>query len=168
MRKWGIVAIISFFCLSAAVIAMAQDDVRKQPACKYCGMDREKFAHTRAFVEYGDGTSEGTCSLHCLAVELALSIDKQPKTIWVGDMKTRNLIDVEKAIWVLGGKKQGVMTNRAKWAFEKKEHADEFLKENGGTPANFDQVIKAAYEDMYADTKVIRERRQARRMHHHK
>jgi len=35
---------------------------------------------------------------------------------------------------------------------EKKEDADAFLKTNGGTPASFDEVIKAAYTDMYEDT----------------
>jgi nitrous oxide reductase accessory protein NosL len=57
----------------------------------------------------------------------------------------------------------GVMTRQAKWAFEKKEDAEQFVKENGGTIAGFDQAMKASYEDMYADTKMIRERREARR-----
>ena len=65
-----------------------------------------------------------------------------------------------------GGSKPGVMTKRAKWAFEKKEAADQFMKDNGGTPVNFDLAIKASYEDMYADTKMIRERRKMRKMQH--
>lgn len=38
----------------------------------------------------------------------------------VGDYNTKRLIDAEKAVWVIGGGKQGVMTKRAKWAFEKR------------------------------------------------
>ena len=53
----------------------------------------------------------------------------------------------------------GVMTKRAKWAFETKEGAETFKRENGGDLANFEQAIKASYEDMYQDTKMIRERR---------
>ncbi len=53
----------------------------------------------------------------------------------------------------------GVMTKRAKWAFENKADAEKFIKENGGTPATFDDAMEAAYEDMYADTKMIREKR---------
>jgi hypothetical protein len=127
-------------------------------------MDREKFAHSRMLVEYEDGTSLGTCSLHCLAVELAIHIDKTPKTTLVGDYNSKTLIDAEKAFWVIGGSKMGVMTKRAKWAFGKKEDAEKFKTENGGDLASFEQVIKASYEDMYADTKMIRERRKMRKM----
>jgi nitrous oxide reductase accessory protein NosL len=159
-------AIIAGLCLSLSGILFAQEDIKKIPACKYCGMDREKFAHSRIFIEYDDGTAEGTCSIHCAAVELALNIDKNPKAIWVGDMSTKKLIDAEKASWTMGGGKPGVMTKRAKWAFEKKEVADQFIKDNGGTPVNFDLAIKASYEDMYEDTKLIRERRKMRKMQH--
>ena len=141
------------------IASSAQDDVAKQASCKYCGMDRKTFAHSRMFVTYEDGSSMGTCSLHCTAIELALNIDKTPKSIEVGDFKTKKLIDAEKAAWVIGGSKTGVMTKRAKWAFESKADADAFIKENGGKPASFDEAIKASYEDMYADTKMIREKR---------
>ena len=56
----------------------------------------------------------------------------------------------------------------AKWAFEKKEDAERFIKENGGEISTFDGVIKAAYEDMYGDTKMIRERRKMKKMEHKK
>ncbi|MRR36998.1 NosL family protein, partial [bacterium] len=55
---------------------------------------------------------------------------------------------------------------RAKWAFESRADAEAFIKENGGKPASFDEAIKAAYEDMYADTKMIREKRKMRMMEH--
>jgi copper chaperone NosL len=58
----------------------------------------------------------------------------------------------------------GVMTKRAKWAFEKKEDAQKFMAENGGKTASFEESMKAAYEDMYTDTKMIRERRKMKRM----
>ena len=154
-------------CLVSCLLAVfmlpnassAQDDVAKQASCKYCGMDRKTFAHSRMLVTYEDGSSMGTCSLHCTAIELALNIDKTPKSIEVGDFKTKKLIDAEKAFWVIGGSKPGVMTKRAKWAFESKADADAFIKENGGKPASFDEAIKASYEDMYADTKMIRDKR---------
>ena len=147
-------------------LALGQDDIKKFPSCKYCGMDREKFAHSRMLVEYEDGTATGTCSLHCLAVELALHIDKTPKIIMVGDFNDKRLLEAEKAIWIIGGKKMGVMTKRAKWAFAKKEDAEKFKAENGGEPATFEQAIKASYEDMHADTNMIRERRKMRKMEH--
>ncbi len=125
MKRLMLLALALFFCLFSLVpvLAQAQEDIKKFPSCKYCGMNREQFAHSRMLVEYDDGSSVGTCSIHCLAVDLALNIDKTPKTIQVGDYGTKNLLDAEKAIWVIGGNKMGVMTKRAKWAFAKKDDA---------------------------------------------
>jgi len=113
---------------------------------------------------YDDGSELGLCSIHCAAVDLALNIDKTPKSIQVGDYNTKNLIDAEGAIWVIGGQKPGVMTKRAKWAFEKKADAEAFIKTNGGNLSGFEEAIKAAYEDMYTDTKMIREKRKMKKM----
>jgi nitrous oxide reductase accessory protein NosL len=156
--KKGLVlgALISLLMIS---FCWANEDISKNPSCKYCGMDRQKFAHSRMLVEYDDGTVVGTCSLHCLGVDLALNLDKAPKGLRVGDFNTKNLIDAEKAFWVIGGDKPGVMTKRAKWAFEKKEDAESFIKAHGGKSVAFDEAIKASYEDIYEDTRMIRERR---------
>ena len=167
MKKLGLfLVMMTALCFLLTGIGLAQDDIKKNPSCKYCGMDREKFAFSRMLIEYEDGTSEGTCSLHCLAVELALNIDKTPKAILVGDLNTKKLIDAEKGFWVMGGKKMGIMTKRGKWAFAKKEDAEKFKAENGGDATTFDLAIKAAYEDMDADTKMIRDRRKMKRMQH--
>jgi hypothetical protein len=164
--RFGLVlVVISLILFSGAFfLAQAQEDIQKQTSCKYCGMDRAKFAQSRMFIEYEDGTIVGTCSIHCVAIDLSLNIDKTPKTIGVGDYNTKALIDAEKAVWVIGGSKPGVMTKRAKWAFAEKGAAEAFVKENQGIVATFDQVMKASYEDMYDDTKMIRERRKMRQM----
>jgi nitrous oxide reductase accessory protein NosL len=156
------------FSMSAMAV-FAQDDIKQSPACKYCGMDRKKFDFSRMLIEYDDGSSMGVCSLHCAAVELALNIDKTQKAIKVGDFGTKTLVDAEKAYWVVGGTKPGVMTKRGKWAFEKKDDAEAFIKMNGGALAAFDEVIKTAYTDMHDDIKMIREKRKmkkARSMEH--
>ena len=124
-------------------------DVKTYPECKYCGMFRKEFAHSRALIEYQDGTVVGTCSVHCLAIDMALHTDNSPKAIMVGDYNSKKLIDAETAFWVLGGSKAGVMSIRGKWAFEEKVGAENFIKTNGGKLATFDEVIKAAFEDMY-------------------
>jgi copper chaperone NosL len=51
------------------------------------------------------------------------------------------------------------MSKRGKWAFGQKENAENFIKSNGGTLASFDEVMRASYNDMYEDTKMIREKR---------
>lgn len=159
--------VLSFLLVFAVVVpVMAQDDadIQQMPSCKYCGMDRKMFAHSRMVIEYDDGTKLGACSLHCAAVDLAENIDKTPASILVGDFDTKKLIDAEKAVWVIGGNKPGVMTKRAKWAFANKAEAEAYIKANGGTLGTFDDAMKATYEDMYTDTKMIRDKRKAKRM----
>ena len=163
MKKFTLLIALAL-CFLLAGIALGQEDIKKHASCKFCGMDRERYGHSRVLIEYDDGTTEGTCSLHCMAIDLALNIDKTPKALLVGDYNTKELIDAEKSFWVVGGNKMGVMTKRAKWAFEKKDDAEKFVRENGGSLATFDEAIKLAYEDMYSDTKMIRDRRKMKKM----
>lgn len=158
----GAAFLIATFIIYAS-FAFAYEDTAKAPSCAYCGMDRSHFAHSRMLVAYDDGSTTGTCSLHCLAIELALNIDKTPSSIQVGDFNTKQLINAEQAFWVIGGNGPGVMTKRPKWAFADKNDAEKYIAENGGTISDFDSAIKAAYEDMYNDTKMIREKRKKMR-----
>jgi copper chaperone NosL len=164
MKKGMLFVVLFSFLLSMTGVGFGSDDIQKEPACKYCGMDRGKFAHSRMLVIYDDGSELGTCSIHCLAVDLALNIDKTPSSLQVGDFNTKKLIDAETAFWVIGGNKPGVMTKQAKWAFGSKEDAEKFIMLNGGTLATFDDAMKAAYESMYADTKMIRDKRKKMKM----
>lgn len=149
--------------LAGPALAEPPPDVRAAPSCRHCGMDRDRFARSRMVVEYEDGTSVGLCSIRCAAVELAVTIDRMPRAILVADHGTRELVDAEKAVWVVGGSVPGVMTARAKWAFADRAAADAFVKANGGAVASFDDAMRAAYEDLYRDSKAIRERRKAMR-----
>jgi copper chaperone NosL len=57
----------------------------------------------------------------------------------------------------------GVMTRRAKWAFADQAGADAFVAAHGGSPAVFSAAVKSAFEDMYADLQMIREKRKKMR-----
>ena len=138
------------------------EDVKQHPSCSYCGMDRQQFSRSRMLIRYDDGSSMAACSMHCAALDLALMIDKNPRSIQVADYPSGRLIDAETAVWVVGGSRPGVMTQRAKWAFEKKPDAEAFLKQYGGQLAGFDEAMRATFDDMYSDTKMIRERRKMR------
>ena len=164
MKKSMLLFVLCVVLLAPFSAALAQEDVHRSPNCPYCGMDRGKFAHSRMLLTYEDGSVLGTCSLHCLAIDLAVNIDKTPKSIQVGDYAGKELIDAETAHWVIGGNKPGVMSKEAKWAFASREAAEAYVKENGGRLATFDEAMKAAYESMYADTNMIRERRKMKRM----
>jgi len=153
-----VLSVVAFMLLGTLVALAAEG------ACYYCGMKQAMFEHSWVQIEREDGTTVGVCSVHCAAVDMALNIDKPAKSITVGDYNTKKQIDAEKAYWVIGGSKMGVMTSRAKWAFESKDGADAFMKENGGRPAIFEEVMKATFEDMYEDTLMIQKKRKMKRM----
>jgi copper chaperone NosL len=143
----------------AASAVLAQDDIKTHPSCPLCGMERGQHAHGRILIGYDDHTTLGTCSIHCLAVEMAARREKTIVNLEVADYTTGKLIPAAGAHWVLGGDKTGVMTRRAKWAFETKRDAEKFIRDHGGRPADYREVMKAAFEDMYEDMKMLREKR---------
>lgn len=124
-------------------------DIRSHPACGYCGMDRRMYDYSRMLVEYADGTSTATCSIHCSAIDLALNPGKAPKAVMAGDYRTKQLVEAQRAWWVIGGDRYGVMSLRGKWAFAEKGHAEDYIKEHGGNLGSFDDALKAAFEDMW-------------------
>lgn len=133
-------------------------------SCIHCGMTKAKFGHSWVVIEHDDGSFEGVCSVHCAAIDMALHTDKGIKNITVGDYNTKKQIDAQKAYWVIGGDKMGVMTARAKWAFNSKDAADEFMQNHGGRPATYEEVMKASFEDMYEDTLMIQKKRKMMKM----
>jgi copper chaperone NosL len=153
-------ALAAVLVLSASTaLAQPADDVKAMPSCIHCGMDREKFAASRMVIDYDDGKSVGLCSIHCAAVDLAVTLDRTPTALWVADLPSKKLVNAETAIWVVGGAKPGVMTSRGKWAFADKGAAEAFAKENGGAIMTFDDAMKATFDDLYKDNKAIREKR---------
>jgi copper chaperone NosL len=121
-----------------------QADIAEYGSCVQCGMQRDKFAHSRVYIQFTDGSSTGTCSINCAAAELKESATKTVKSFQVGDYVSRQLVDAKKAFWVMGGQKAGVMTRNPKWAFAEEKAAQAFVKENGGRLAAFDEVLQAA------------------------
>ncbi len=149
--------VLALTLVSGAVIAAAEE------GCHYCGMKKAMFGHSWMDIEREDGSKVGVCSIHCAAVDMALNIDKPAKSITVGDYYSKKQIDAESAYWIIGGDKMGVMTSRAKWAFETKQTADDFIEKNRGRPTTFKEVMKATFEDMYEDTLMIQKKRKMMR-----
>ena len=165
----GIIGFAAFLICFGLVLGItppvfAQEDVEKHRACPYCGMDRGKFAHSRMLIHYDNGTSLGTCSLHCAVIDQALKIDQMPREVLVGDFKSKKLIDAERAYWVMGGDKMGVMTTRAKWAFESMPDAQGYISKHGGKLVTYEDAVKGAFEDMYQDIQMIRKKRKMMKM----
>jgi nitrous oxide reductase accessory protein NosL len=129
--------------ISATVLAATEGPAR----CIQCGMDRAAYAHSRTLITYADGTSAGTCSLICAVVETEQHKEKQVQSLKVADYATHALIPAETATWVVGGRKRGVMSLVARWAFAKEEDAQAFVRENGGQVVPYDQVVKGVREE---------------------
>jgi len=166
-NKSLILIIVSIFVAAMFGMAVAGMHGGDGKGCKYCGMDLEKFANTAMMIKYDDGSMSETCSLHCAAIDLAVHIGSAPESIMVGDYLSKKKIDAEKAYWVIDSNNPGVMTSRAKWAFDDKGKAANFIDTNcagAGKLVGFEEALKAAYEDMYADTQMIRKKRKMMHM----
>lgn len=122
-------------------------DIKMHQACPHCGMDREKFAHSRMLVTYSDGSSVGVCSVHCTVTELKSNKGKTVKNVEVADLNTKKLVNAEKATWVVGGSKKGVMTRNPKWAFAQKDDAAAFIMKNGGKLAPYKEALTLAEKE---------------------
>ena len=156
--------LITTIFLSAIVTLFGGSPGAGAVSCLYCGMDKAKFGYSWVVIVHADDTKAELCSIHCAAIHFALHTHQTFQAITVGDYFTEKQIDAEQAHWVIGGDKLGVMTSRAKWAFETQEAAAKFIKEHGGQPAAFNEVIKAAFEDMYQDTIMIQKKRKLMQM----
>ena len=131
--------------LMAAAAGMAfAAEVEKPASCEQCGMDRTAFAQSRMLVVYADGTIAGTCSIHCAVLEMKAHKGKKVEALKVADYGTKTLIDAAKAVWVIGGSKNGVMTALAKWAFADRAEAEKFVRESGGRVTTFEEALELA------------------------
>jgi nitrous oxide reductase accessory protein NosL len=146
----NIVGLLLLFLSLSPSGADAVDTVEGPKTCQSCGMDRTAFAQSRMLIRYADGTTVGVCSLHCAAEEIEHDRAKQVSALMVADYLTKELLDAKTATWVVGGKKNGVMTALAKWAFARAEDAQRFSEENGGRVSSFGQAMNSATQEVMA------------------
>jgi len=146
-----------------------QGELNKYPRCPYCGMDRAQFHHARHLVHYADDLVDGTCSIHCLAISLAINLDREPKAIYAADNAgaeaVKPLLNVDQATYLIGGKLPGVMTHRGKTSYGSREAALAAKEQHGGEIGDFAAALTASYADLAKDTLMIRRKREERRQH---
>ncbi len=144
-----------------------QNELEKYGKCPYCGMDRKEHHRARMLVQYSDDLADGVCSIHCLAISLAVNIDREPKQIWGPDYgsaaEPRPLLPVDQLTYLIGADLKHAMTKRSKHSFASKDVAKTFQDKHGGTFGNFDEALKQAYLDMAEDVRMIRKMREERR-----
>ena len=120
--------------------------------CAVCGMNLVKFYKTNHV-----WNGKQVASLHCL---YELTEGKIPSDAQVVDTKNLNLIDVNKAFYVVGSKVKGTMTRNSKYAFSTEADAKEFQAENGGEIMNFAKAYEIAGQDFEGDNKMIKAKRE--------
>lgn len=144
------------------------NELAKYPRCRYCGMERAKFSHTRHLLVYEDDSVEGTCSLHCAAISLSLNMDRGPKAIYAGDAGAKEaikpLVPVDRAHYVVDPSKPGTMTKASKFAYASRAAADaaastETATRAGAKVVDFNAALTSAYLGMAGDTVMLRKRR---------
>ena len=148
LRVCVVLVCASLLVILAGAVVPAGDDISEYRSCVHCGMDRKAYGFSRMLVQYEDGTSVGVCSLRCAVVELDSNAGRTVKAILAADRNDRTLIDAEKAVWVFGGAKRGVMTDRPKWAFVTIPAAESFIENYGGTIITWTEALAAAREDL--------------------
>jgi copper chaperone NosL len=148
-RRFVIIAVLTLALVGIAEMnVLAQDDIDAHRSCASCGMDRKAYGYSRMLIQYEDGTMVGTCSLHCAVVKLDANPGRTVKSLLVADRDSRALIDVERAIWVMGGGKRGVMSQLPTWAFQSRAGAEAFMKMNGGKMVTWAEALAAAREEL--------------------
>ena len=109
--------------------------------CFVCGMWIDQYMNTRHVVTKKDDMHDlKFCSLTCAAKFLK----KNKATIQgikVGLFLTGELIDAEKAYYLVGSDVHGVMSYQSKIAFSSKEDVVKFQKKHGGQIAVFNDVL---------------------------
>ncbi|EDZ62059.1 hypothetical protein SMGD1_0038 [Sulfurimonas gotlandica GD1] len=124
--------------------------------CPACGMNLPMFYKTNHAANNGEHV-EQYCSLHCL-VETNMKNKGILKDIIVVDVTTLEFIDARTASYVVGSSKKGTMSMVSKYAFAKKEDAQDFAKKFGGKVENFDETYKIASNSMEKEMKMIAEK----------
>ena len=158
---------LQFFPKTAPDPKPLENELQKYPKCPYCGMDRRQYQGSRHLVHYSDDLVDGTCSLHCAALSLAINMDRGPKAIYAADYgSTANpkpLLDVKGATYLIGSDIKGVMTQQSKVAFSSRQAAQGAQAKHGGQLGDFDAALRASYLSMADDTIMIRQRRAEKR-----
>ena len=97
-------------CLLMAILLTGNIAYAHDHSCHYCGMYRSQFGHSWVILEHDNSLATGVCSVHCAVIHMALHTDKSTNRITVGDYNSHKPIDADRAFWVIGGNKLGVMT----------------------------------------------------------
>lgn len=151
MKKLGfygftIAGIIALLILAGGV-ATAQKAEASKTTCPNCGMVLKEWAHTNHEFTNPEGSFR-TCSIHCVA-DMSQKSGTQPKDVRVAlHLQPDKMVPAASAVYVIGSKDPGTMTQVSKLAFESKDAAEKFMGEKGGKAGSFTETLAAATEEL--------------------
>lgn len=131
--------VIVLLTTAALLLASESPGLAAETTCAKCGMEVSAYAYSHAEIIKENGEPEKFCSVTC-ALQIARL--NPMSRIRVADYDTHELIDAEKAFWVVGGSKPGVMSREAKWAFGIKARAEVFIGAWGGALVDWKEVVR--------------------------
>jgi copper chaperone NosL len=141
-------------------------ELEKYRLCPYCGMDRSEHHRIRMLVRYADDLCDAVCSIHCLALSLALNLDREPAEILGPDagspLAPRPLVDVDTLHYLIGSALPHPMTRRSKHGFATAEARLAAQALHGGEFGDFEAALEATYLDLFQDVRQVRRARQER------
>ncbi|MBA1432424.1 MAG: nitrous oxide reductase accessory protein NosL [Epsilonproteobacteria bacterium] len=152
---FGVVSVVSaamFQSVPASKAQLMQKGEQKQ-FCNICGMNLVMFYKTN-YVALVNGKTKQYCSIHCL-VEDRDENHVNPQNIKVVAVDTLQLIDADKAYFVVGSSKKGTMSMVSKYAFSSLNAASKFAAKFGGVVTDFNGALETAKEDFAKDSHMI-------------
>jgi copper chaperone NosL len=130
------------------------NELEKYPRCVICNMDRRKFHYARHLLHYGDGTAQGTCSVHCAAECMLRERRRGFLNIYAPDYaaadEPKPLVEAASATYLIGSDLRGVMTPVSKVAFASREAALQAKQTYGGEIGSFAMAIAASFDETAA------------------
>lgn len=110
--------------------------------CSLCGMRLDEGKRMHFIITTKDGKKQKACNQGC-AILFMENIKKEIKSIETVDYNTGSIIDANIAFYVKGSDVKPVMGGFSVVAFPKKEDAERFRKEHGGTVMTANELFKA-------------------------
>lgn len=143
----GMIALLVHLGGVAAAQSPQKAEASKTEACPNCGMTLKEWAHTNHQFANSEGSFR-TCSIHCVA-DMTLKSGAQPKDVKVAlHLQPEKMIPAETAVYVIGSKDPGTMTQVSKLAFESRDAADKFVAEKEGKTGNFAEALAMATQEL--------------------
>jgi nitrous oxide reductase accessory protein NosL len=143
----GMLALLILAAGCATTQTSPSAETPKMSTCPNCGMVLKEWAHTNHEFTNPEGSFR-TCSIHCVA-DMSQKSGTQPKDVRVAlHLQPEKMIPATTAVYVIGSKDPGTMTQVSKLAFESKEAAEKFMGEKGGKSASFADALAAATQEM--------------------